>query len=138
MYQRGFPTLARQVKKPMARLKKSTLDGNVETMLLALLAEGPSYGYQIVRDLNQQGSGLLKLGEGTVYPVLHRLEERGQIAGKWRQLQGARPRKYYRLTPKGRRALAGQREQWAGLVEVMQKMLDGDQARPPVSQGGVA
>lgn len=121
----------------MTRLKKSTLDGNVETMLLALLDGGPSYGYQIVRDLNEQGSGLLKFGEGTIYPVLYRLEERGQIAGKWRQLQGARPRKYYRLTPKGRRALTGQREQWAGLVEVMQTMLDSNQARPTVTQGGV-
>jgi PadR family transcriptional regulator PadR len=103
-------------------LSKSTLDGNVETLLLAVLAEGPSYGYQIVRDLNDRAAGLLSMGEGTVYPVLHRLEDKQLIAGKWEHDgRRGRPRKYYRLTPKGRQQLRSGLSQWAGLVEVIQR-----------------
>lgn len=111
-------------------LRKTTLDGNVETLLLAVLADGPSYGYQIVRDLNNRAAGLLKLGEGTVYPVLHRLEDKQLIAGKWEHDgQRGRPRKYYRLTPKGRRQLRAGLAQWAGLVELIQRF-SGDAAAP--------
>lgn len=108
----------------MARLRKQTLDGNIETLILASLEAGPSYGYQIGRELNEKAGDLLQLGEGTIYPVLHRLEERELIAATWRKGDTGRQRKYYRLTPKGRRALAGNREQWAGLVQVMQAVLD--------------
>ena len=107
----------------MASLKKTTLDGNVETLLLAVLVDGPSYGYAIVRELNQRAEGLLEMGEGTVYPVLHRLEKRKLVAGVWRKGETGRPRKYYRLTPSGRRALSENRKQWAGLVKVMEAVV---------------
>ena len=108
---------------PMAKLSKKSLDGNVETLLLATLAEQPSYGYQIVADLNQTAPDLLRMGEGTVCPVLHRLEERGLITATWRTGQTGRPRKYYKLTPRGRRALEENRRQWHGLARVMQAVL---------------
>ena len=63
-------------------IKKSMLDGNVETMLLSIIDRSPSYGYEIVRLLNEQSAGVLKLGEGTVYPVLHRLEKRKLISSR--------------------------------------------------------
>ena len=103
----------------MAKLSKKTLDGNVETLLLAVLRDGPSYGYQIVTDLNERGAGLLQMGEGTIYPVLHRMEERGLIEATWRTGETGRQRKYYRLTPKGRRAFVENQAQWHGLVSVM-------------------
>ncbi|MCX5659598.1 MAG: helix-turn-helix transcriptional regulator [Planctomycetota bacterium] len=107
-------------------LRKQTLDGNMETLLLAVLADGPSYGYQIVNDLNARAQGLLAMGEGTVYPVLHRLEDRGLIDATWRTGDNGRRRKYYRLTPKGRRAQRENLRQWQGLVRVMHDVL-----RPP-------
>ena len=58
---------------------KKSLDGNVETFLLLILEESPNYGYAIVRELKQKTDGLLRLGEGTVYPVLYRMEERGVL-----------------------------------------------------------
>ena len=64
----------------MRRLRKQTLDGNVETLLLAILQAGPSYGYAIVKELNERSEGILQLGEGTIYHVLHRLEEK-KLAG---------------------------------------------------------
>ena len=107
----------------MGRLSKQALDGNVEALLLAILESGPSYGYAIVKDLNLRAEGILQLGEGTVYPVLHRMEDKKLIAAKWRLAENGRQRKYYRLVPKGRKALAASREQWQTLSAVMAKVV---------------
>ena len=115
------------------KLSKKTLDGNMETLLLAVLCEGPSYGYQMVQDLNAKAPGILKTGEGTIYPVLHRLEERDLIASAWREGETGRQRRYYRLTPKGKKALADNRLQWAALQTVMTTVL-GDRSAPGTFQ----
>ena len=107
----------------MKRISKQLLDGNVETLILAVLQAGPSYGYAIAKELNARSKGILVLGEGTLYPVLHRLEERGLIAAKWRLADNGRRRKYYRLSPKGRKALALNREQWEALAAAMRRVL---------------
>jgi PadR family transcriptional regulator, regulatory protein PadR len=112
----------------MSKLRKQTLDGNIETMLLAVLLDGPSYGYQIVEDLNKRAAGRLGLGEGTVYPVLHRIEKRGLIQGSWRTGENGRRRKYYRITPVGREALTENQSQFQSLVRIMQGIL-----RSPIS-----
>ncbi len=110
----------------MTLLHKKTLDGNVETLLLAILREGPSYGYEIIKTVNDRAAGLLRMGEGTAYPVLHRLEDRGLIASRWTTAESGRRRKYYRLTPKGRRSLADNAQQWAALVQLMGVILGAD------------
>lgn len=107
----------------MKRLRKQTLDGNVETLVLAVLEAGPSYGYKIVKELNERSEGVLRLGEGTIYPVLYRLEEKKVVSAKWRLAENGRERKYYRLTAKGRRALAANCQQWQILAVVMGKIL---------------
>ncbi len=94
----------------MIKLKKQTLDGNVETLLLTILEDGPSYGYAIVKELNVRAENLLKLGEGTVYPVLHRMEKRKLLSAKWQHAGSGRQRKYYRITQKGKKALVRIRE----------------------------
>lgn len=107
----------------MKSLRKQTLDGNVETMLLAVLEAGPSYGYALVKQLNARAKGLLQLGEGTIYPVLYRLEEKKLISANWRTAETGKERKYYRLTAKGRRAFAANCQQWQLLTTVMKKVL---------------
>ncbi len=107
----------------MKRLRKQMLDGNVETLVLTVLEAGPSYGYRIVKELTVRSEGILRLGEGTIYPVLYRLEERKIISAKWHLAENGRRRKYYRLTAKGRKILAGNRQQWQMLVSVMGKVL---------------
>ncbi|MBW8038700.1 MAG: PadR family transcriptional regulator [Planctomycetes bacterium] len=107
----------------MTRLSKQTLDGNVETLILAILEAGPSYGYAIVKELNQRADGILQLGEGTIYPVLYRLEDKKLLAAKWRLAENGRQRKYYRLISKGRKALAANRRQWQILSTVMRKVV---------------
>ena len=90
---------------------------------MAILESGPSYGYAIVKELNKRAEGILQLGEGTIYPVLHRMEDKKLIAAKWRLAENGRQRKYYRLTPKGHRGLAASREQWQTLSAVMTKVV---------------
>ena len=123
----------------MKKLRKQTLDGNVETLLLAILKSGPNYGYAMVKELNKRAEGILELGEGTVYPVLHRLEDKRLISASWFEAENSRERKYYRLTAKGRKALAANRTQWQMLSEVMAKVLGpGGAATPsPLARGAM-
>jgi PadR family transcriptional regulator PadR len=107
----------------LVRLRKQTLDGNMEMLLLATLEPGPSYGYAIVRQLNERSDGILQLGEGTVYPILHRMEAKGLISARWTTAANGRERKYYRLNRKGRRALSAGRQQWHLLSAVMKNAL---------------
>lgn len=106
----------------MSKLRKQDLDGNVETIILSVLDEGPSYGYAILKDINSKAEGVLKFGEGTIYPVLHRMEDKELISSKWGKCEKTgRKRKYYRITPKGRKLLADNREYWKVLVGLMGK-----------------
>jgi DNA-binding PadR family transcriptional regulator len=92
--------------------KRDWLLGNIEPLLLYLIFEQPMYGYQIIRELETRSHGYFKFKEGTLYPVLHRLEKDGLIGGHWQTLDSGRQRKYYRITNKGRSALAEIRSQW--------------------------
>jgi DNA-binding PadR family transcriptional regulator len=107
----------------MRHLKKQTLDGNVETLLLAILQSGPSYGYAIIKELNNCAGGLLQMGEGTIYPVLHRLEKKGLITSYWSDAENGRQRKYYRLSPKGKKALSANYVQWQMMSNIIEKVL---------------
>jgi DNA-binding PadR family transcriptional regulator len=107
------------------KLSKKTLDGNIETLLLAVLSEGPNYGYQMVQELNAKAPGILKTGEGTIYPVLHRMQERELIQSTWRAGETGRQRRYYRITQKGRKALTENHLQWSALKKVMAIVLGG-------------
>ena len=118
----------------MTRLSKQALDGNVETLILAVLETGPSYGYAIVKELNERAEGILQLGEGTIYPVLYRLEDKKLIAARWRLAENGRQRKYYRLISKGHKALATNRQQWQMLSAAMGKVLGSAQNLLPKPQ----
>lgn len=104
------------------------ISGTVEPVALALLAEGEMYGYEMVKAVNARSNGVLEWKEGTLYPLLHKLEGRGLVKSRWRQSPAGKQRKYYRLTAKGRRELAKQREQWQTVSEVVTTLL----ARPAV------
>lgn len=86
------------------------LRGLLEPCLLALLAEGQAYGYQLAGRLEALGIGTV--AGGTLYPALLRLEDRCQIVGEWRAGEGGPGRKYYSLTEQGRAELIGSQERW--------------------------
>ncbi len=84
---------------------------NLDLLLLAALGEGPAHGYRISELLRERSNGVLEFPEGTIYPALHRLERNGLLESRWVRAEGRR-RRVYRLTRRGRTALAGQRREW--------------------------
>jgi transcriptional regulator len=87
------------------------LKGNLDMLLLAVVARRPAHGYAIIEDLREQSGGELDLPEGTVYPALHRLEAAGLLKSAWSDEMGRR-RRVYALTPKGNRSLARRQHEW--------------------------
>jgi len=85
-----------------------------EALLLALLADGPHHGYQLALELEQRSGGAFRFNHGTLYPILHKLEQEGLIRGDWLDERGRRKRKSYSLTAVGRDRLARQIAGWRG------------------------
>ena len=100
-------------------LNKKSLDGHVDALILGILVKQPSYGYRIVQQLNELAPDVLRMGEGTVYPVLHRMEERGLLTAKWEKGKSGRPRKYYYVSRHGKQQLATAEKQWIALRRLM-------------------
>ena|ERR1051326_6396278 len=86
--------------------------GAYDLIVLDVLRDGPHYGYGIVKRIFEQSKGAIRWHEGTLYPVLHRLEKRGLLASKWKGPGTGRRRRYYRLTARGQRLWREQRNQW--------------------------
>jgi PadR family transcriptional regulator, regulatory protein PadR len=93
-------------------LGKDLVAASATPLVLAILAEGDSYGYAIIKRVTELSGGHLKWTDGMLYPVLHRLERLGLVAAKWGESESGRKHKYYRITKGGRTQLASQREQW--------------------------
>jgi DNA-binding PadR family transcriptional regulator len=91
---------------------KDLVAASATPLVLAILAEGDSYGYAIIKRVAELSGGHLQWTDGMLYPVLHRLEHQGLIAAKWSTSETGRKRKYYRITKDGRTQLAAQRQQW--------------------------
>ncbi|HKZ98811.1 MAG TPA: PadR family transcriptional regulator [Thermoplasmata archaeon] len=104
-----------------AELKK----GSIQLCLLALLAKDEKYGFQIIGELREKSGGFFDLKEGTLYPALRRLEERGFVESHWVEPASGMPRKYYRLTPRGRRALAEALAIWDAMAKGAERVLGG-------------
>lgn len=85
--------------------------GNLETMILAVLSEGPAHGYVQIEAIRQRSGGVFDVAEGTLYPALHKLEAVGLVRSRWSEA-GGRRRRVYRLTTLGERALGERRARW--------------------------
>ena len=97
--------------------------GSLELIVLHLLSPGEAYGYEIVSKLTAQSNGALAVTDGTLYPVLYRLERAGYVAVRWDTPERGVPRKYYRLTAEGRAELERLREEWTTFAKAMSKLL---------------
>lgn len=116
------------------RIDRDLTAASVVPLLLLLLEQEESYGYQIIRRIRSSSQQQWEWSEGMLYPVLHRLEQRELIESYWRAAETGRRRKYYRLTKRGRAELQRQKQQWAvvqktlsslGLSEAKGDTLDG-------------
>ncbi|HXG44973.1 MAG TPA: PadR family transcriptional regulator [Gemmatimonadales bacterium] len=109
--------------KLLAQMRRGTL----EYCVLALLREEERYGFDLVRALAEV-DGMLTT-EGTIYPLLTRLRREGLVSSSWRESPNGPPRRYYRLTPKGERALAGFVEEWQRFRGAVDRILQGRRER---------
>ncbi|HEY1107870.1 MAG TPA: PadR family transcriptional regulator [Opitutaceae bacterium] len=105
--------------------KIDLLQGTLDMLILRVLARGEMHGWGIADRLSQLSKNALKLGEGSVYPSLYRMEAKGWIAAEWAASENNRKAKYYSLTKAGRRQLEAEQQNWeqlsAIIAEVMQK-----------------
>ena len=100
--------------------------GALELIVLHLLAPGEAYGYEIVSKLTAETNGALEVTDGTLYPVLYRLERAGFVEVRWETPQRGVPRKYYRLTAAGRDELASLTHEWTTFTKAMTRLLRQD------------
>ena len=100
--------------------------GSLELIVLHLLAPGEAYGYEIVSKLTAGTNGALEVTDGTLYPVLYRLERAGFVDVRWETPQRGVPRKYYRLTGDGRDELALLTREWTTFAKAMTRLLRQD------------
>ncbi len=98
-----------------ASLDRELKKGSAELMILSLLEYRPRHGYEI----GQLSRGTVRFNVASLYPLLYRLEKRNWIRGRWIEKAGQRRRRYYRLTPAGKKTLAKQRSGWIEFVEAI-------------------
>jgi PadR family transcriptional regulator PadR len=108
----GRRTIARELRR-----------GSLELIVLHLLEPGEAYGYEIVSKLTAETDGALGVTDGTLYPVLYRLERAGFVEVRWETPARGVPRKYYRLTEAGRRELAELTREWTAFADAMNRLL---------------
>lgn len=111
----------------MPKVSGDMLRGHIETIVLAMFERGESHGFEIMQRLNNEGRDAFHMKEGTLYPVLYRMEQRGWLRTRWEKEDTPRKgprRRLYRLTPKGTRELAERREAWQEFVTIVSKIVE--------------
>ena len=126
-------------------ISKDLIAASSTPIVLAILAEGDSYGYAILQRVREQSGGHMEWTDGMLYPVLHRLERLGHVKARWEVAGSGRRRKYYSITEGGREQLAEERRQWQavdatlrGLWRVLElpPSAGGGLSATPLPQGG--
>jgi PadR family transcriptional regulator PadR len=98
--------------------------GTLEMILLRLISERPMYGYELASTLEKRGGAHFQLKEGTLYPVLYRMEKAGYIEARWETLERGVPRKYYRLTKPGAKFLEARAAEWKAFASTVERLME--------------
>lgn len=121
------------------RIAKDLVAASASPLVLGILAGGDSYGYAIIKQVSSLSGGELEWTDGLLYPLLHRLERLGHVESYWQAPDGARRRKYYRITGQGHAELAVHRRQWDAVAHalsgVWRATLEARPAARPVMEG---
>jgi PadR family transcriptional regulator PadR len=99
------------------------LQGTLDMLVLKTLVLGPAHGHTIAHAIAQRSEEVLQVEHGSLYPALHRLEDRGWISSFWGTSENNRRARYYRLTPKGRAQLAEQTSRWDEIVRAVNRIM---------------
>ena len=105
------------------KISKELLKGSTAIMILKVISEGDTYGYELVQQLYRKSEGTFKLNEGTLYPILHTMEKEGYIESFRRESDSGRERKYYRITAAGKLQLVAQIQEWAAFTKAVDGVL---------------
>jgi PadR family transcriptional regulator, regulatory protein PadR len=103
-------------------LSKDLVAASARPMVLSILAEGESYGYEILQKVRKFSGGYIEWSDGMLYPVLHRLERESLIESEWKAAETGRERKYYTLSDQGKKSLTTEREQWLKVHNTLCKL----------------
>lgn len=106
----------------MKEIGKDLIAASLASMVLMILARGESYGYDIIQQLKQRSNGELEIAEGTLYPVLKKMEEKEWILADWKTAENGRNRRYYSISPTGKKQLKEQISQWDFVHELIQQL----------------
>jgi PadR family transcriptional regulator PadR len=104
--------------------KRELLKGNTETLLLSLLAEGPMHGYRLVKEIESRSDGYFRVGDGTVYPALHRLEREELVQSRLDTTPNGMTRRYYEITATGLGILERQKAEWRRFRQALEQVLE--------------
>ena len=110
-------------KRGGSPLQGEVLQGTLDLLILRTLAVGPAHGHTIAYAIEQRSDDFLQVEHGSLYPALHRLEDRGWIASFWGTSENNRKARYYRLTRAGRKQLLEQTSRWEQLVKAINQVL---------------
>jgi PadR family transcriptional regulator PadR len=106
----------------LVHIDKDLVAASATPLVLGILAEGESYGYAILRKVNELSAGEMRWTDGMLYPLLHRLERLGYIQASWRVAASGRRRKHYAITQAGLELLAERRQQWAVVTDALNRV----------------
>src|ERR1035438_486453 len=111
-----------------AMLDRELKKGSAELLILSLVEERARHGYEISKLIETRSQGTLRFNVASLYPLLYRLEARGWIQGRWVDKAGQRRRRFYKLTPAGRRVLGAQRTTWQAFAAAVRRLTGGEHA----------
>jgi PadR family transcriptional regulator, regulatory protein PadR len=106
----------------LVRIDKDLVAASATPLVLAILADGESYGYAILKKVNELSAGEMRWTDGMLYPLLHRLERLGYIRASWRVAPSGRRRKHYSITRAGSEQLADRRRQWDVVTDALNRV----------------
>ncbi|AEG43865.1 PadR family transcriptional regulator [Isoptericola variabilis] len=116
-------------------IEKDLVAASSTPLVLGILAEGESYGYAILKRVDELSEGRMRWTDGMLYPLLHRLERLGYVRSSWGTSDVGRRRKHYAITPAGREALAERQQQWSVVADALKQVWQAAQQPPAVAEG---
>lgn len=105
------------------KINKELIKGSTSILVLSLLQKNEMYGYEMIKEMQLKSSGVFEFKEGTLYPILHNLEEDNLVESFWKEGENSRKRKYYRITKNGRSALKEKEEEWTLFTSTVNKII---------------
>ena len=105
------------------KINKELMKGSTSILILSLLEQKDMYGYQITQELKEKSENIFTLKEGTLYPMLHGLENEAAIESYWQDGDNGKRRKYYRITPSGKSLLTEKKQEWQAYSNAVNRVI---------------